>query len=53
MERTILAISGGGFSEKDKAFIDDYLLKIPKKSGKLKIAIVYTASNDAQGYIDN
>jgi len=52
MERTILAISGGGFSEKDKAFIDDYLLNIPRKQGKLKIAFIATASNDAQGYID-
>ena len=40
MERTILAISGGGFSEEDKAFIDDYLLKIPRKQGKLKIALI-------------
>ncbi|GIO64003.1 peptidase E [Paenibacillus cineris] len=52
MDRTILAISGGGFSEEDQAYIDEYLLKIPRKQEPLKIAFIATASNDAQGYID-
>ncbi|MCO7124368.1 peptidase E [Sporolactobacillus shoreicorticis] len=52
MKRTILAISGGGFSEEKRAFIDDYLLKIPRKKESLKIAFIGTASDDAQGYID-
>lgn len=52
MDRNILAISGGGFSEENKAYIDQYLLKIPRKQESLKIAFVATASNDAQGYID-
>lgn len=52
MERNILTISGGGFSEEEKAYIDDYLLKISRKQEPLKIAFVATASNDAQGYID-
>lgn len=52
MERNILAISGGGFSEEDKAYIDEYLLKISRKQEPLKIAFIATASNDAQGYID-
>ncbi len=52
-DRHILAISGGGFSEEAHAYIDGYLLEIPKKQRPLKIAFVATASNDAQGYIDN
>lgn len=52
MERNILAISGGGFSEEDKAYIDEYLLKISTKQKPLKIAFIATASNDAQGYIN-
>ncbi|PIC84676.1 peptidase E [Sporosarcina sp. P1] len=52
MGGNILAISGGGFSKEDKAYIDEYLLKIPKRQGPLKIAFIPTASNDAQGYID-
>ncbi|HWL23797.1 MAG TPA: peptidase E [Ureibacillus sp.] len=52
MERTILAISGGGFSVEDHAFIDDYLLKIPRNQEPLKIAFLATASHDAEGYID-
>ncbi|MFA9560258.1 Type 1 glutamine amidotransferase-like domain-containing protein [Evansella sp. AB-rgal1] len=52
MERNILAISGGGFSEEDNAYIDEYLLKIARKQEPLKIAFIATASSDAQGYID-
>lgn len=52
MERNILAISGGGFSKEDKAYIDEYLLRIPKKCRPLKIAFIPTASNDAASYID-
>ncbi|MCG3089706.1 peptidase E [Sporosarcina cyprini] len=51
MERHILAISGGGFSE-NTPFIDEYLLKICRKQGPIKIAFIGTASNDAPGYID-
>ncbi len=52
MERNILAISGGGFSKENKAYIDKYLLKIPRKQEPLKIAFIPTASNDAPSYID-
>lgn len=52
MERHILAISGGGFSEEDKAYIDEYLLKIPRKRELLKIGFLATASHDAEGYIN-
>ena len=52
MDRHILAISGGGFSEEDKAYIDEYLLKIPRKRELLKIGFLATASHDAEGYIN-
>ncbi|GAE36447.1 peptidase E [Halalkalibacter akibai] len=52
MERNILTISGGGFSEEDNAYIDEYLLKIARKQEPLKIAFIATASSDAQSYID-
>jgi dipeptidase E len=52
VERNILAISGGGFSKENSAYIDEFLLKIPRKQRPLKIAFVATASCDAQGYID-
>ena len=52
MKRHILAISGGGFSEEDQAFIDEYLLKIPRNKEKLKIAFVPTASHDDENYIN-
>ena len=52
MERNILAISGGGFSKEEKAYIDEYLLKISRKEKKLKIAFIATASDDAQEYIN-
>lgn len=52
MERNILAISGGGFSEQEQAYIDEYLLKIANKQRPLKIAFVATASMDAPTYIE-
>lgn len=52
MERHILAISSGGFSKEDEAYIDEYLLKISIKQKPLKIAFVATASNDAPDYIN-
>lgn len=52
MERNILAISGGGFSKENQAYIDEYLLKISENRGPLKIAFIATASNDAVGYIN-
>ncbi|GLC89603.1 Type 1 glutamine amidotransferase-like domain-containing protein [Lysinibacillus piscis] len=51
MNRQIIAISGGGFSTEENAYIDQYLLKIPRKQDRLKITFIATASNDAQGYI--
>ncbi|WP_332645325.1 peptidase E [Lysinibacillus sp. 54212] len=52
MRRQILAISGGGFSKEIPSEIDSYLiLQIQKE--KIKICFIPTASNDAQGYIDN
>ncbi len=51
MERHILAISGGGFSEQDNAYIDEYLLKIVRKQEPLKVGFIATASGDAQSYI--
>lgn len=53
MTRQILAISGGGFSEMENAYIDKYLLKMKGTTSQLRIAFIATASNDAQGYIDN
>ena len=52
MERHILAISGGGFSEVKNALIDTYLLKLKRQERPLNIAFIATASNDAQGYIE-
>lgn len=52
MDRHIVAISGGGFSEIDNSFIDDYVIKIKRKSQPVRIAFVGTASHDVQGYID-
>jgi len=52
MVRHILAISGGGFSEEENAYIDEYLLKICRKNTPKKIGFVATASNDAPNYIE-
>lgn len=52
MKRHIVAISGGGFSEVEHAFIDDYIVNIRRQARKLRIAFVATASNDAEGYIE-
>ncbi|WP_281352616.1 hypothetical protein [Cytobacillus depressus] len=40
MERNILALSGGGFSKKEKAYINEYLLKIPRTQEPLKIDLL-------------
>lgn len=52
MERHIVTISGGGFSEETDAYIDNYIVRIKRKDSPIKICFVATASNDAQGYID-
>ena len=52
MERHIIAISGGGFSEVKNSSVDTYLLKIKRQDQPLRIAFIATASNDAQGYIE-
>ena len=52
MERHIIAISGGGFSEVKNSKIDTYLLNMKRKKRPLNIAFIATASNGAQGYID-
>ena len=52
MQRQIVAISGGGFSEEKNAYIDDYIVNLVKRDKPVKIAFIATASNDAQGYID-
>lgn len=52
MQRQIVAISGGGFSEEKNAYIDDYIVNLVKRDKPVKIAFIATASNDAKGYID-
>ncbi len=53
MDRTIIAIAGGGFSKHiPPAYIDEYILSQVKSGGPIKICFIPTASNDAQGYID-
>ena len=52
MERHIIAISDGGFSEVKNSQIDTYILNIKRQERPLRIAFIATASNDAQGYID-
>ena len=52
MERHIIAISGGGFSEVKNALIDTYILKLKRQERSLNIAFIATASTDAQGYIE-
>ena len=52
MERHIIAISGGGFSEVKNSSVDTYLLNINRQERPLRIVFIATASNDAQGYID-
>lgn len=52
MNRHIVAISGGGFSEQHNAAIDDYLIQLTNKKEPVKIAFIATASNDNEHYID-
>ena len=52
MERHILAISGGGFSEEEDAYIDKFLLKLCKKTTPIKICFIATASADSPDYIE-
>lgn len=52
MQKHIIAISGGGFSKEENAFIDHYLLTIKRVERPLAIAFIPTASNDATGYIE-
>ena len=52
MNRHIIAISGGGFSEEENAFIDNYLLTIKRVERPIAIAFIPTASNDATGYVE-
>lgn len=52
MNRHLLAISGGGFSEKQHAAIDHYLIRLTQKDSAVKIAFIATASNDNEQYIE-
>ena len=52
MNRHILAISGGGFSEQQNAAIDDHLIQLTQKDTAVKIAFIATASNDNEQYIE-
>ncbi|PLS17353.1 peptidase E [Bacillus sp. M6-12] len=52
MLRNIIAISGGGFSYSIPSYIDEYIVNQKRLSTSLKICFISTASNDAQGYID-
>ncbi|MCH7323750.1 peptidase E [Solibacillus sp. MA9] len=52
MNRHILAISGGGFSEQQNAAIDQYLIQLTQKNAPVKIAFIATASNDNPHYIE-
>ncbi|MGP7817155.1 Type 1 glutamine amidotransferase-like domain-containing protein [Niallia sp. 01092] len=51
MERNIIAISGGGFSEEVDAYIDEYIIKQISDSSSINICFISTASNDAEEYI--
>lgn len=50
--RTIVAISGDGFSEKKSAYIDEYLRTLVNRERELNIAFVSTASKDSEEYIE-
>ena len=52
MNRHILAISGGGFSVEEDAYIDQFLLKLCKKTTPIKICFITTASDDSPDYIE-
>lgn len=51
MDRHLITISGGGFSEEPNAVIDQYLLYLTQKSTPINIAFIATASNDNEHYI--
>ncbi len=50
--RQIIALSGGGFSQQNPSFIDEYILQQAQTNERVKICFIPTASNDAQGYIE-
>ena len=53
MQRQIIALGGGGFSdEPNNPLLDDYILTQSSKSSP-KICFIGTASGDAEGYIKN
>ncbi|WP_016992854.1 GNAT family N-acetyltransferase [Lysinibacillus boronitolerans] len=47
--RQIIALSGGGFSQQNPSFIDEYILQQAQTNERVKICFIPTASNDAQG----
>ena len=51
-KRHILAISGGGFSADEDAYIDQFLLNLCKKTTPIKICFIATASDDSPDYIE-
>ncbi|MFT8322049.1 MAG: hypothetical protein ABF649_14200 [Bacillus sp. (in: firmicutes)] len=53
MQRNIIAISGGGFSNIIPSFIDEYIVNQIKSASLLKICFIATASNDSRDYIHN
>jgi len=50
IKKQIIAMGGGGFSMEDTPFLDDYLLRICKKS-RPRICYIPTASGDAESNI--
>lgn len=52
MNRHIVAMSGGGFSERSNAAIDNYLIQLTAKTTSVNIAFIATASNDNEQYIE-
>lgn len=52
MQRNIIAISGGGFSEEENAYIDEYIIRQVHTSSSVRICFIPTASGDAKGYIE-
>lgn len=53
MNRNIIAISGGGFSEESNAYIDEYITNQIVGNTNINICFISTASHDAQTYINN
>ena len=52
MLRHLLAISGGGFSQEENAYIDQFLLNLCKKTLPINICFIATASDDSPEYIE-